>query len=234
MRLHIFDGPFKFHRVGRAGNPQRVVGNVAPPFPVESVSRWQDVRPDRLSRMVALRRLLHYTGRSAAPLPEQPDLSSIAIVGSGESAMPKSKHRRNPGGKSVRRSGYTAPERGPSEAAIEAAAFDIMTLMSVMVDNEGAGGSLRQKMLSFRVHRDVLFKLFLRPGARCDKFARTAATAEAALALLLERETFVIDGDMVSISPRIAEAAGAVSMMGGDGLTPAPLREQPCFADPDT
>src|SRR5664279_3188877 len=24
MRLHIFDGPFRFHRAGRAGNPQRV------------------------------------------------------------------------------------------------------------------------------------------------------------------------------------------------------------------
>ena len=27
MRLHIFDGPFRFHRAGRAGNPQRVVND---------------------------------------------------------------------------------------------------------------------------------------------------------------------------------------------------------------
>src|SRR5664279_286017 len=26
VRLHIFDGPFKFHRAGRAGNPQLVEG----------------------------------------------------------------------------------------------------------------------------------------------------------------------------------------------------------------
>ena len=28
MRLHIFDGPFRFHRAGRAGNPQRVAAMI--------------------------------------------------------------------------------------------------------------------------------------------------------------------------------------------------------------
>lgn len=139
--------------------------------------------------------------------------------------MPKSKHRRKPGGKSENRPGRIDPERGPSSKSTEAAVFAMMTVMSVMVtERTDETISLRQRALT-RVHKTDLFERFLRSGSRNDRFVRTVATAESALALLLKAETFVLDGDMVSVSPRVAEpleddVTGAVGML-GNAATPS-------------
>ena len=135
--------------------------------------------------------------------------------------MPRSKHRRKPGSKSVRRPGRGKPERVSPTAARDRAYVRFLDVYrrpfrEQWPDQDAAAemldivsdAVLSLETLSFQaVNKDAVFLVFVEPYETHDGsiITRTNEDAEAALSFLVEEAMVVLDGDLISISPRFAD-----------------------------
>jgi hypothetical protein len=136
--------------------------------------------------------------------------------------MPRSKHRRKPGGKSVRH-----PGRSHSGSTLAKTADEVRwdrydrAIRIPFHQQSHPECDYADEMLhavteavydpytpQFRpVAKDPLFATFMQPYEKDDgtRIIRTPEQAEAALRYLVKRELIVVDGDTVSFHPRFAD-----------------------------
>jgi hypothetical protein len=134
--------------------------------------------------------------------------------------MPRSKHRRKPGGKSVKRPGRNKPVRVTPMAARDHAYAKFRAVyhrpfMEQWPDQDAADemldivsdAILDLDTLRFRaVDKTLVLPTFVESYEAEDGslVTRTSEDAEAALSFLVEQSMVVVDGDMISIHPRFA------------------------------
>jgi hypothetical protein len=148
--------------------------------------------------------------------------------------MPKSKHRRKPGDKSVRRPGSNKPARVSPVAARDRAYVRFLNVYRQPFREDWPDQDAASEMLdivsdavfnldtlSFHaVNKDVAFQVFVQP---CDAedgsfLTRTSENAEAALGFLLEQQMVVVNGDMISIHPMFADMFASSDAKEGPAL----------------
>lgn len=138
--------------------------------------------------------------------------------------MPRSKHRRKPGGKSVKRPGRNRGDEAP--VLPSDARWDRFrdTYLRPFYQQDHPGEECVREMLDLVIDRTTTYDMlsfypvskvtlvrgFVEPLEVEDgTFAtRTPEEAEVALRYLVEREMVVVEGDVVSIHPRFAYLAG--------------------------
>ena len=139
--------------------------------------------------------------------------------------MPRSKHRRKPGGKSVRHPGRgKAPKPLPLDAEAEAYRQMIHAVAAPFHEQTGydapAGYLLDLALDEFWVRpsisRIAITSHFLQSVEDEDgtMLCYKPEEAEAAWAALIADEFVVLDGDTVSLHPRIAQHFAAAPAMG--------------------
>lgn len=141
--------------------------------------------------------------------------------------MPRSKHRRKPGGKAIRNPGRARAAASPNaETAFgrfnrklrpafheafpgeEARAHDVEFLMDGVLDATFDGTGLTARPAS----KAALFAHLVGPAGAAElddgMEPYTAEMAEAGLALLVERQVVVVEGDRIALHPRLADTKG--------------------------
>jgi hypothetical protein len=134
--------------------------------------------------------------------------------------MPRSKHRRKPGGKSVKRPGRNKSAWVTSTTARDRAYVGFRTVyhrpfLEQWPDQDTAvemleivsDAILDLDTLRFRaVDRAAVLPTFMEPYGAGDGslITRTSEDADAALSFLVEQSMVVVDSDMISIHPRFA------------------------------
>ena len=134
--------------------------------------------------------------------------------------MPKSKHRRKPGGKNVKRPGRNKPAWVTSTTARDRAYVGFRAVyhrpfLEQWPDQDTADEMLEivsdaildLDTLRFRaVDKAAVLPTFVEPHEAEDGslVTRTSEDADAALSFLVEQSMVVVDGDVISIHPRFA------------------------------
>lgn len=159
--------------------------------------------------------------------------------------MPRSKHRRKPGGKAIKNPGRGRP--GPMRAP--APSLDAYGLLRARVSapfykawpddphhagylldiilGESAMGEGSHPVVTWSVSKAAVFSEFVEPFENEDgtESVLTDADAEAALAFLIEQEMVRVEGDSIALHPRFdeptAQSEGQASPLPRPGLLPS-------------
>jgi hypothetical protein len=157
--------------------------------------------------------------------------------------MPRSKHRRKAGGKSVKRPGHNKPWREAPLTAVQAAwqrfgdAY-LRPFHRQWRDREQAGYMLDlvaeaifdpDRFTFHAAEKEAVLPAFLAPSEEDDRTPVnwTPEDADAALRFLIEENMVVMDGNLISIHPRFLDVlAGSPALVDankGQNLTSSPI-----------
>ena len=147
--------------------------------------------------------------------------------------MPRSKHRRKAGGKSVQNPGRSQPLRPRSLTPAEVSGRYFAAYLDPFYQQPRPECDYADELLdivsyaTFDIHtprfspasRAELFQAFMDPVELSDgsQHVRTLEEAETALRYLVKKKMVVVDGDLVSAHPRFAYLADASTRDSGQG-----------------